>query len=262
MRPSDKLLQKHMSPPVRIQLLARIKKTQQFSECIHRYVIQFAPPNADPLRFGGRSPRTIYDYIKINILPDVQKFSPAINIVKRSINTGNPSEVDIHCMAIAHHLRWVFGADPSYMTNGKQAFNPSKKWDNYLAYLELRKNPKFFESPSAMVQKTPNEVSMTYNTIDNGVSDLSDGEGSKDSGSEKSKVAQVVSSDSCIYKSRSGQKRAKLELKEQAANKEHQKNNASVTTSIASIALSQAGMYNLMQLSESCKIFKNVKGKI
>jgi hypothetical protein len=70
-----------------------------------------------------------------------------------------------------------------------------------------------------------------------------------------------VSSNSCIYKSQSGHKHAKLELKEQADNEERQKNNALVMQSIASIASSQAGMFNLMQLNGTRKNLKMLKEK-
>jgi hypothetical protein len=41
------------------------------------------------------------------------------------------------------------------MTSGKLRINPEAVWDNYLAYLELRKCPKFDASPSKSVLKKP-----------------------------------------------------------------------------------------------------------
>jgi hypothetical protein len=239
------------------------QKTQQFSEAIHRYVQQFAPPNSDPRKFSGRLPCTIYDFLKTQVFPDVQKFSAAINMVKKSLNTGNPSEADIHCMAIAHYFQWTYGADPNYMMNGRNAFNPSSKWENYLAFLELRKSPKFFVSPSDSVKK-PNVVS-TSTTTDNTVSDLSDHEGKHNSDddkgtSKKQKMDEIISID-CEVQSRVGQKRAKLALKEKQANEEREKHAKSVSNSIASIASSQAGMYHLMQISEHRKNLKMLKEK-
>jgi hypothetical protein len=129
------------------------QKTAQFISSIHRYVIEFTPKNSDPRRFFARTPHSIFKYIKSEILPDVQKFSCSITKVNITLNTGNPTEVDVHCMAIAHHLKWTYGADTRFMTTGPMAFDPKTKWDNYLAYLELRKSPKFLDSPNMSVKK-------------------------------------------------------------------------------------------------------------
>jgi hypothetical protein len=67
--------------------------------------------------------------------------------------------------------------------NCRNAFNPSSKWENYLAFLELRKSPNFFVSPNDSVKK-PNVMS-TSTTTDNTVSDLSDHEGKYSSDGDK-----------------------------------------------------------------------------
>jgi hypothetical protein len=40
-------------------------------------------------------------------------------------------------MAIAHHLKMSYAADTRYMTTGMLAFDPAKKWNKYLEFLEL-----------------------------------------------------------------------------------------------------------------------------
>jgi hypothetical protein len=45
-------------------------------------------------------------FTKSEILPDVQKFSVAINAIKACLDTRNPSELDVHCMAIEILLWW------------------------------------------------------------------------------------------------------------------------------------------------------------
>jgi hypothetical protein len=132
------------------------QKLSSFVHSLHKYVVQYGPKDCADKKFGNRVPQSIYKFLKSEILPDVQKFSIAINVVKASIDTGNPSNQDIHCMAIAHHLKMSYAADTRYMTTGMLSFDPAKKWDNYLAFLELRKNPKFYSSPSAACNNTIN----------------------------------------------------------------------------------------------------------
>jgi hypothetical protein len=71
------------------------QRTSMFADTIHRYVVEFMPLDADPKRFSGRDPKRILAFLKKDVMPDIQKFSAAINAVKALLNTGNPSEDDI-----------------------------------------------------------------------------------------------------------------------------------------------------------------------
>lgn len=61
--------------------------------------------------------------------------------------TGGLSETDIHCMAIAVHLKISSGMDYAYVSYGENPMDPQKTWENYLAYLEVKDTPKFSLTP-------------------------------------------------------------------------------------------------------------------
>jgi hypothetical protein len=103
------------------------------------------PLDSDPKRCSGSDPKRILTYLKKDVMPYVQKFSAAISAVQA---LRNPSEDDILCMAIALHKKKTYAGDTRYMMSGKCRFKPECVWDNYLAFLELRKSPKFDSSPS------------------------------------------------------------------------------------------------------------------
>jgi hypothetical protein len=167
--------------------------------------------NADPKRFSGRDTKRILTFLKKDVLPDVQKFSSAINKTKIALDTGNASEDDILCMAIAYHVNKTYAGDTRFMTTGKNRFQPESLWDNYLAYLELRKSPKFDSSPSKSVMKTPPKLAAAATTNDGDVV------GEEELGA----VATGISFDQYEQPSRTtGQKKAKLELKEANDKKE------------------------------------------
>jgi hypothetical protein len=94
------------------------QKLSSFIFSLHKYVQQYSPPDDNDKKFGNRLPKSIYNYLKAEIIPDVQKFSTAIDGVKASIDTGNPSITDIHCMTIAHHLKMSYAAGTRHMTTG------------------------------------------------------------------------------------------------------------------------------------------------
>jgi hypothetical protein len=127
------------------------QKESQFASAIHRYVIQFAPANADPRKYGGRKATSIFKFLKTDVMKDVNLFSISLNKVYASKPTGHPSETDIHCMAIALHTGMTYTVNSKYMTTGELAFNPRLEWNNYLAFLVLKNHPKFFTCPNAAV---------------------------------------------------------------------------------------------------------------
>lgn len=101
------------------------------------------PKDADPLRYANRGINNMWSAIRDLINKDVQNFSEALIMVEKSEPTGNLSEADHHCMAIAIHVKKVRGLDYSFARFGVNGFDPSTTWDNYLAFLELRHHPKF-----------------------------------------------------------------------------------------------------------------------
>jgi hypothetical protein len=66
------------------------------------------------------------------------------------------------------------------------AFDPKLKWDNYLAFLELQKNPKYYTSPSTSCNNQPVNISKKDFPII-ALSDISDSSGSLDSSLQATK---------------------------------------------------------------------------
>jgi hypothetical protein len=57
------------------------QRASTFADAIHRYVIEYQPDNADPKCYSGRPPMRKLTFLKKDVMPDVQKFSIAINAV-------------------------------------------------------------------------------------------------------------------------------------------------------------------------------------
>jgi hypothetical protein len=76
--------------------------------------------------------------LKTEILPNVQNVLAAINIIKCCLDTGNPLQINVHCMAIDHHQKVATDPDTWFMVCGAFSFDPKLKWDNYMKFLELR----------------------------------------------------------------------------------------------------------------------------
>jgi hypothetical protein len=121
-------------------------------------------------------------------------------------------------MAIAHHLKMNYVADTRYMTTGMLTFDPAKKWDNYLAFLELQKNPKIYTLPSTACNITINITKNDYPIIT--FSDLTDISGSNElpvisntdntTTSKNNNSNNIEISENCSRKV--GKKEAKLDL--------------------------------------------------
>jgi hypothetical protein len=174
------------------------------------------------------------------------------------LDTGNPSDADVHCMAIAHHLKMANGADTRFMTNGTFSFDPKTKWPNYMAYLELRKNPKFHHSPSAAVTKVannnqPNVSNMSVpqfiqeTLVETSVSDVSS--------QEKDNFVETVPSEVISIEATSqlpdGQRKAKHQLKQQLQQEKDKvaksENLIKVSDALTSLATSHAEMVKNMK---------------
>jgi hypothetical protein len=115
-------------------------------------------------------------------------------------------------MAIALHLKKTYAGDTRYMTSGKCRFKPECVWDNYLAFLELRKSPKFDTSPSKSVLKSPPKfasANVQGEVEDNLPAPDEDANGALvDAYEQPSRTVSV------------GQKKAKLAMKESSDKKE------------------------------------------
>jgi hypothetical protein len=253
------------------------QKTSKFQENIYRYIQQFTPPNSDPNKFSGRSIKSIYVFLKTEILPDVQKFSSAINVVKACLDTGNPSETDIHCMAIAHHLKMANGADTRFMVCGIFCFDPKLKWPNYMAFLELKKHPKFFTCPSLDIQQKPKpntnikySLSTTVPTFINDCSNI-DSSLSDTSNNNNNCVDGTIASNNITIDEPSrnvGQKKAKHQLKSEKFNEKKIELLDKASTALASLATSHAAMVTAVEnehihkksklLNGNYKIYKNI----
>jgi hypothetical protein len=77
-------------------------------------------------------------------------------------------------MAIAHHLKIKNGADTRFMVCGILAFDPRLEWPNFMAFLELKRHPNFFTSPSLDVKKDSININdpMLLKTIPTYIIDL------------------------------------------------------------------------------------------
>jgi hypothetical protein len=251
------------------------QKTSIFQESIYRFIKQFTPPNSDPNKFSGRSMKSIYLFLKTEILPDVQKFSSAINIVKACLDTGNPSETDIHCMAIAHHLKIANGADTRFMVCGTFSFDPKLKWPNYMAFLELKKHPKFFSCPSLEIKKKhPPIIDLpNKNTIPKHINDtfILESSISDSSSNNTNKVDAFVSSETIAIDEHSrsvGQKKAKQMLKNKNDNQLRLTMLDKASNALESLATSHAAMAKAVEdehihkkiklLNSNYKIYKKI----
>lgn len=134
--------------------------TLHFGDSIVRYLTDLQPRNLQPtdLRYANRvnGRESILRNLKKKVFLDIQKFQKRLLSINNKLPTGNPSETDIHCMAIAYHLGWSTGLDYSFTTSGSKHFNPATTWKNYLAYLEVRHLPKFDICPHRTIVEVQN----------------------------------------------------------------------------------------------------------
>lgn len=124
--------------------------TLNFGRNILRYVRQFQPRdllNSDR-RYGNRENGevNILIYLKKKCFNSIQKFQKEVKKIERKEPSG-VSDVDIHCMAIAVHLKLASVMDYDFTAGGRKEFNPAVTWNLYLAWLEVRHLPKFTQSP-------------------------------------------------------------------------------------------------------------------
>ena len=74
------------------------QKESQFAKTIRRYVIELAPANADPQKYGGRGETGVFKFLKTDAMKDDDLFSVSLNKEYASKPTGHPSsETDIQC---------------------------------------------------------------------------------------------------------------------------------------------------------------------
>jgi hypothetical protein len=139
------------------------QKLVSFEADVYRQVRRHMPPGNHPGQYCERSASNIVRFIKGNILHDIQKFGVSLRLIKSGNPTGNVSDKDIHCMAIANHQNKCIGINYNYTTFGKLHFDPIATWDNYLAWLELKDCPKFQDSPSTTITTT-HATKMNSNT--------------------------------------------------------------------------------------------------
>jgi hypothetical protein len=139
------------------------QKLASFEADVYRHVRRHMPPGNHPGQYCERSASNIVRFIKGNILNDIQKFGASLRLIKSGNPTGNVSDKDIHCMAIANHQNKCIGINYNYTTFGKLQFDPIATWDNYLAWLELKDCPKFLDSPSTTITTT-HATKMNSNT--------------------------------------------------------------------------------------------------
>jgi hypothetical protein len=131
--------------------------SKKFGQDILRLVKELQPPNLKNtvLRYGNRENghTCILRQLKDVVFPDIQKFGKKLLSIKSRDLTGNLTERDIHCMAIAVHLRKCVGVNYNYCIGGTKAITPETDWKYYLAYLEVKHLEKFDICP----QKTVSE---------------------------------------------------------------------------------------------------------
>jgi hypothetical protein len=128
---------------------------RSFGDSIVRNVRELQPTDLldNDLRYSNRinASECILRNLKKNVFVDINKFARRLLSVENKKPTGNVSEKDKHCMAIATHLGMCTGMNYDYTTFGVKCFDPVVTWKNYLAFLELRFLPKFDVCPQKSV---------------------------------------------------------------------------------------------------------------
>lgn len=104
------------------------QRQEIFSDQIGEIVKVIQPKGCEPFRLNNRGSRNLYSFLHDRVFPDVQKFIKSLIIVRASKPTGNPTESDMHCMAIAIHLKKATGIKYEYMSTGSKCFDPKHKW--------------------------------------------------------------------------------------------------------------------------------------
>ena len=99
-----------------------------------------SPTNCDDGRYYLRGD-SVYPHLRDYVFPDVQKFQKAIRIVDASNPSGTTEKENLN-MAIAIHTKATKKMEYKF-----KDFD-SSKWKLYESYIELKKLPKFFKSPS------------------------------------------------------------------------------------------------------------------
>lgn len=129
-----------------------------FREKIHTFLKIYTPRDADSNRYAGRSSKTVYEFLRDNIFPDIGKFNESLRLVESSQPSGVTSD-NIVNMAVAFHLKKVDRM--CYKWKGFDANN----WNNFLAWKILRNCAKFRPPGAAYVNagaaSTPARIAST-----------------------------------------------------------------------------------------------------
>jgi hypothetical protein len=252
------------------------QKLSSFEADVYRNVKKHMPPGIHPGQYCERSPSNLVRFTKTSILNDIQKFGISLRLIKAAQPTGNVSETDIHCMAIANHLHKCTGINYSYATFGKQKFDPITTWDNYLAWLELKDCPKFQQSPSTTINNThalkmnssfnvtgihDDTIDIEYDNDDNTtIANYKYGDEVESIPSFASSAKKGDATRSCY-----GIKKAKLDLKNQHRDAEALKNLNNVKNEVNALNATHQEMLAMMKSSmkkqEDMEILKLLKIK-
>jgi hypothetical protein len=131
-----------------------------FGDSLVRYIREMQPHDLDinDLRYSNRvnGRVCIWRHLRKTVFIEINNFNRKLASVKSKNPTGNLNEKDLHCLAIANHLKKCVGIDYNYTTSGSNSFNPATTWKYYLAYMELKGLVKFDICPQKTIVQQQN----------------------------------------------------------------------------------------------------------